>query len=124
MWILYLILFFPLAHSQTQSQMVSLEELADRREKEEQAEKRNLFGSGTVQKVISKPATAKGTKPLESQPEAKSCEVVHFTGRKGVAVGKRSLEMAACQDYCIERKHAEKITHCFFDRQVIWKSNQ
>lgn len=104
-------------------QMVSLEELADRREKEEQEEKRNIFGSGTLQKVIDKP-TAKPSATGQAAKATKACEVVHFTGRKGVAVVKRYLDQAACQELCLERKHPEKITHCFFDRSVIWKSNQ
>lgn len=111
------------AESSERQHMVSLEELADRREKEEQEEKRNLFGSGTLQKVIDKP-TAKPSAAEPASKEAKSCEVVHFTGRKGAAVVKRYLDQAACQELCLERKHPEKITHCFFDRSVIWKSNQ
>lgn len=111
------------AESSEGQHMVSLEELADRREKEEQEEKRNLFGSGTLQKVIDKP-TAKPSAAEPVSKETKSCEVVHFTGRKGAAVVKRYLDQAACQELCLERKHPEKITHCFFDRSVIWKSNQ
>lgn len=124
MWILLLILGFNLAFTQTETQMVSLEELADRREKEEQEHKRSLFGSGTLQKVIDKPA-AKPTNAAEPVSlETKSCEVVHFTGRKGAAVVKRYLGQAACQDLCLERRHPEKITHCYFNRNIIWKSNQ
>jgi hypothetical protein len=111
------------AESSSGQQMVSLEELADRREKEEQEEKRSLFGSGTLQKVIDKP-TAKPSATESASKETKSCEVIHFTGRKGAAVVKRYLDQAACQELCLERKHPEKITHCFFDRSVIWKSNQ
>ncbi len=123
---LILIFFFNMnvLFAQTETRMISLEELADRREKEEQEEKRSLFGSKTLEKVVARPDEKVSDKSKVVVQEKKSCEVVQYNGRKGVAVAKRYLEKAACQDLCIERAHPEKITHCFYDRQVIWKSNQ
>jgi len=50
--------------------------------------------------------------------ETKSCEVVHFNGRKGTAVVKRYLGEAECRTLCEARKHPTKVTQCYYDRKL------